>query len=63
MSYTGPKIFLNILRSNILRCCSSLVVNVQASHPYVTTDLIKLLYIFNFKYLLSALDFINFPHE
>ena len=38
---TGPKIFLNILRSNILRYCSSRFVNVQASHPYVTTGLIK----------------------
>jgi len=36
LSCTGPNIFLSILRSNILRCCSSLVVNVQASHPYVT---------------------------
>ena len=31
--YTGPKIFLNILRSNILSCCSSRLVNVQASLP------------------------------
>ena len=53
LSCTGPKIFLNILRSNILRCCLSLVVKVQASHPYVTTGLIKLLYIFNFKSLRS----------
>jgi hypothetical protein len=30
---TGPKIFLNILRSNIPRHCSSQFVNVQASHP------------------------------
>jgi len=34
LSCTGPRIFLSILRSNILRCCSSLVVSVQASHPY-----------------------------
>jgi len=27
---TGPKIFLNIIRSNILRYCSSRFVNVQA---------------------------------
>jgi hypothetical protein len=51
------------LLSNILRCCSSLVVNVQASHPYVTTGLIKLLYIFNFRFLFSALYFVSFPHE
>jgi hypothetical protein len=33
LSCSGPKSFLNILRSNILRCCSSQFVNVQASHP------------------------------
>jgi hypothetical protein len=60
LSCTGPKIFLNILRSNILMCCSSLVVNVQPSHSYVTTGLSKLLYIFNFKFLYRALDLINF---
>jgi hypothetical protein len=31
-SCTGPKIFLNIFRSNILSCCSFRLVNVQASH-------------------------------
>ena len=44
---------VNILRSNILRCCSSLVVNVQASHPHVTTGLIKPLDIFNFKFRIT----------
>jgi hypothetical protein len=63
LSYIGAKIFLNILRSNILRCCSSRFVNVQALHPYATTSLIKLLYIFSFEFLVNALDFINFPHE
>jgi hypothetical protein len=33
-SFTGPKIFLNIFRSNILNCCSFRLVNVQVSHPY-----------------------------
>ena len=30
---TGPKIFLNILCSDILSCFSSRLVNAQASHP------------------------------
>jgi len=62
-SCTGPKIFLNIFRSNILNCCSFRLVNVQASHPYVTTDLMRVLYIFNFELLFNAFDFINAPHE
>jgi hypothetical protein len=53
---TGPKIFLNIQRSNILRCCSSRVVNVQSSQPKVTTGLIKPLHIFNLELLFNALD-------
>ena len=42
-SCAGPKIFLSIFRSNILNCCSFRLVNVQASHPYVTAGLIKVL--------------------
>ena len=61
-SCTGPKIFLNIFRSNILNCCSFQFVNVHTSHPYVTTGLIKVLYIFSFKLLFNALDFISVPH-
>jgi hypothetical protein len=26
LSYIGPKIFLNILRSDIVRCCSYLII-------------------------------------
>jgi len=62
-SCTGPKIFLSIFRSNILSCCSYQLVNVQASHPYVTTGLIKVLYIFSFKLLFNVLDFISAPQE
>ena len=62
-SCTGPKIFLNIFLSNILNCCSFRLVNVQASHPYVTAGLIKVLYIFSFKLLFNFLDFISAPHE
>jgi hypothetical protein len=54
---------VNIFRSNILSCCSFLLVNVHASLPYVTTGLIKVLYIFNFELLFNALDFINALHE
>ena len=49
-SCTGPYIFLNIFRSNILNCCSFRLVHVQVSHPYVTTGLIKIVYIFSFEY-------------
>jgi len=56
-SCTGPEIFLNIFCSNILNCCSFRLVNVQASHPYVTTGLIRVLYIFSFEPLFNALDF------
>jgi len=45
-SCIGPKSFFNIFRSNILNCCSFRLVNVQASHPYVTAGLIKVVYIF-----------------
>ena len=48
-SCTGPKIFLNNFCSNVLNCCSFRLVNVQASHPYVTTGLIRVLYIFSFE--------------
>jgi len=61
-SCTGPKILLSIFCSNILSCPYQLV-NVQASHPYVTTGLIEVLYIFSFKLLFNALDFISAPHE
>ena len=40
-SRIGPKIFHNIFRLNILNCCSFRLVNVQASHPYVTAVLIN----------------------
>ena len=62
-SCTGPKIFLNIFRSNILNCCSFRLVSAQASHPYVTAGLIKVVYIFSFELLFNALDFISAPHE
>jgi len=62
-SCTGPKIFLNIFLSNILNCCSFRLVNVQASHPYVATGLIEVVYIFSFELLFNALDFISAPHE
>ena len=55
----GPKMFLGIFRSNILRDRSSFCVNKQVWHVYITTDLIILLYIFNFNHLLSAFDFTN----
>ena len=60
-SCTGPKIFLNIFRSNILNCCSFRLVNVQASHLHVTAGLIGVLYIYIF--LILNFDFINTPHE
>jgi hypothetical protein len=47
LSCTGPKIFLNILRSNILRFCSSRFLNVQASRPdsfyYLTSNSSKII--------------------
>ena len=49
-SCIGPKIFLSIFSSDILSC-SFWLVNIQASHPYVTTGLIKVLcndFILNF---------------
>ena len=58
-SCTGPKIVLNIFRSNILTCYSFRLVNVQASHPYVTRGLIKDVYIFGFKLLLGLLNTLN----
>jgi hypothetical protein len=42
-SCIGPKIFLNIFRSNIYSCFSFGLVNVQVSLPYVTAHLIKVL--------------------
>jgi hypothetical protein len=45
LSCTGPKIFLNILRSNILSCCSSLVVNVQL-HIRMSLQVLLSSYIF-----------------
>jgi hypothetical protein len=54
-SCTGPKIFVNIFRSNILNCCSFRLVNVQGSHPHVAAGLIKVVYIFGFKLLFNAL--------
>ena len=39
-SCIGPKIFLNIFRSNILNCCSFRLASVRASHPCVTAGLI-----------------------
>ena len=62
LSCTGPEIFLSIFCSNILSCSFRLVY-VQASHPYVTTGLIKVLCIFSFKLLFNALDFSSAPHE
>jgi len=62
-SYTGPKIVLSIFYSNILNCCSFQLVNVQASHPYVTAGLIRVVYIFSFKLLFNALEFISAPYE
>ena len=62
LSCTGPKMFLNIFLSNILNCCSFRLVNVQVSHPYVTTGLITVVYIFSFELLFNALDFISAPY-
>ena len=53
-SCTWPKIFLNIFRSNILNCCSFRLVNVQASHPYVTAGHIKAIYIFSSKHAVDS---------
>ena len=50
-SCNGPKIFLNIFRTNILNCCSFRLVNVQVSHPYVTAGLIKFVYIFSLLFI------------
>ena len=51
-SYLGPYILLNIFLSKICRACSSFFVNVHASAPYDTTDLISVLY----SIILVALD-------
>ena len=59
-SCIGPKIFLSIFRSNILSCCSFHLVNVQASHPYVTAGLIKVLYRrINYIYIYIYTKYIN----
>jgi len=55
LSCTGPKSFLNIFRSNILNCCSFRLVNVQASHPYVTAGLIMVVYILILNFYLMLL--------
>ena len=51
-SYLGPYILQNIFLSKISRACSSFFVNVHASAPYDTTDLISVLY----NIILVALD-------
>jgi len=51
-SYLGPYILLNIFLSKTSRACSSFFVNVHASAPYDTIDLISVLY----NIILVALD-------
>jgi hypothetical protein len=47
----GPNIILNILFSNALSLCSSLVVTDQVSHPYKTRGKIIVLYILTFTFV------------
>jgi hypothetical protein len=46
LSLLGPNILLNTLFSNTLSLHSSLNVNDQVSHPYKTTGIIIVLYIY-----------------
>jgi len=55
-SLLDPNILLNTLFSNTLSLRSSLSVNDQVSHPYKTTDKIRVLYILIFKFLDSKLE-------
>ena len=54
LSTTGPYIFLSAFLSNLLRAFSYAAVRVHISAPYVTTDLITIMYICN----LDLLDII-----
>ena len=56
-SYSGSYILLNIFLSKISRACSSFFVNVHASAPYDTNDLISALY----NIILVALDKSRLP--
>lgn len=57
-SNTGPNIFLIIFCSNIYRVFIVTNTNVQASTPYVMTDLVDVSYIFLFITRERSLDFI-----
>ena len=55
-SLLDPNILLDTLFSNILSLRSSLSINDKVSHPYKTTDKIRVLYILIFKFLDSKLE-------
>jgi hypothetical protein len=52
----GPNILLKTLFSNTLSLCSYLNVSDQVSHPYRTTDKIRVLYILIFEFLDGKLE-------